>query len=75
MARTVIYYKHPEALDGFYPDMKDQYKTDEGLFIGLAYRIQNKDNLPMQVTYALIEDPQTHKIIHVDPQLFTEFKD
>lgn len=69
LPRNVVYYKHSEALDCFCPDKPNQYDTAEGILLGFGYRIIFKEEHPFQITEAIIENPQTGEIKHIDYQL------
>lgn len=71
--RRVKYYLHGEAQDGVYPDMPNQYETTEGVLIEFANSIKEIDGKPFQLTEAIIEDPETHEINHIDYRLVKQF--
>ena len=58
-------------MDGVDFDNPHQYDTDEGYFIGLAHDVVSGE----QRTFAIIENPETKDIFHIDFKLLKSFKD
>ena len=71
--KKVIYYLHPEAQDGFYPDMPDQYETAEGILIGFEERTSIIDGKAVQYTVAKIKDIATEEIKIIEVELIKEY--
>ena len=53
--------------------MPNQYETTEGVLIEFANSIKEIDGKSFQVTEAIIEDPETHEINHIDYRLVKQF--
>ncbi|GHV02012.1 hypothetical protein FACS1894159_10520 [Bacteroidia bacterium] len=73
--KKVEYYTQKEAIDGFYPDKPNQYDTTKGVLLGFGHIIKYIDGKPYQITEAIIEDPNTKWISHIDYQLLKKICD
>ena len=71
--KRIVYYSHPEALDGFYPDMEDQYATDEGAVITKEERLLHHDGKPFPYTVYIVKELESKKIKAIEAKYIKEY--
>lgn len=73
--RTVEYYINKSATSGENTLDPEQFKTKQGVLHGFGHRITHLNGQPMQITDAIIEDPETHEFRYIEYNRVVKFVD